>query len=78
MSEKKKKRLFIQVDRDGWTKGLQLSIDLEDSHGYRLAGPKYNGSSTSVFRHVVTERDAKEIRRYLDTVFPVEGHPNAS
>lgn len=70
-------KMFIKLDRDGWTKGLQLSIDLEDESGggvgYRLAGPKYNGSSASVFKHQIGERDADEIRRYLDTVFPKQG-----
>lgn len=68
------KRAFIKLDRDGWTKGLQLSIDLEDDKGggvgYRLAGPKFNGSSTSVFTHCLSERDANEIRSYLDAAFP--------
>ncbi len=68
------KKLSICVDRDGWTKGLQLSIDLEDEKGggvgYRLAGPKFNGSSIRVFTHILDERDADEIRRYLDQVFP--------
>lgn len=68
------KRLAIKVDRDGWSKGLQLSIDLSNDKGggvgYRLAGPKFNGSSSPVFTHFLTERDASEIRSYLDAVFP--------
>lgn len=69
------KTLFIKLDRDGLTKRLQLSIDLEDEKGggvgYRLAGPKFNGSSTSVFKHALTEWDVVEIRRYLDVAFPI-------
>lgn len=69
------KKLFIKLDRDGVTKGLQLSIDLENENGggvgYRLAGPKFNGSSTPVFKHALNEWDAIEIRRYLDVAFPV-------
>lgn len=69
------KSLFIKLDRDGWTGGLQLSIDIEgkngDGCGYRLAGPKYNGSSSTVFKHKLNERDAKEIRSYLNVAFPV-------
>lgn len=70
------KKLEIRLDRDGWTKGLQLSIDLSDEKdgiGYRLAGPKFNGSSTPVFSHRLTERDANELRRYLDMAFPPVG-----
>jgi hypothetical protein len=62
--------VYIKVDRDGWTKGLQLSIDVVDEkgggHGYRLAGPKYNGSSASVMAHRLSERDIREIQSYLD------------
>lgn len=68
------KTAYIKLDRDGWTRGLQLSVDIQDEggggHGYRLAGPKYNGSSERVFWHRISERDASEIRRYLDLAFP--------
>lgn len=67
-------RIVIDVDRDGWTTGLQLNIAQVDAngggHGYRLAGPKYNGSSTNLLRADLDERDAAEIRQYLDAVFP--------
>lgn len=76
------KSVFIKLDRDGWTKGLQLSIDLEDENGggvgCRLAGPKYNGSSTSVFKHRIDQRDADEIRRYLDAAFPLTARSGES
>jgi hypothetical protein len=62
--------IYITVDKDGWTKALQLSIDCVDAdgggHGYRLAGPKYNGSSAPVMRHRLGARDIEEIQRYLD------------
>lgn len=62
-------KVFISVDRDGLTGALQLSIDLErpdgTGHGYRLAGPKFNGSSKKVFRHQLGGRDVQEIRSYL-------------
>jgi len=68
-------KLTIAVDQDGWTKGYQVSINLigkdGGGHGYRIAGPKFNGSSTSVVKHTLTERDAREIRAYLDRVFPL-------
>jgi hypothetical protein len=68
-------RIVIDVDRDGWTKGLQLNIAQLDENdkgwGYRLHGPKYNGSSKNLARHVLDERDAAEIRKMLDAAFPL-------
>lgn len=68
------KRIVIDVDRDGWTKNLQLNIANIDENnrgmGYRLAGPKYNGSSTNLLRAELDDRDAGEIRDALDEVFP--------
>ena len=73
--------LCLCIDKDGWTGHTQISIILEDEHGdghgYRIAGPKYNGSSTRIKRHVLTNQDAKEIRAYLDKAFPdVENKEN--
>jgi hypothetical protein len=69
-------RIVIDVDRDGWTDGLQLNIaqldENDTGHGYRLAGPKYNGSSENLLRRTLDERDARKIRQYLDAVFPQE------
>ena len=62
----------IEVFRDGWTGGLQLLIGDEDG-GYRLAGPKFNGSGECVLKARLTERDASQIRHYLDRAF---GGPN--
>lgn len=68
-------RLTLEVSRDGWTKGLQLSINQRDEKGlgsgYRLAGPKFNGSGETLLTRTLTEEDAKEIRAYLDAVFPL-------
>ena len=65
---------MIDVDRDGWTEQLQLNMaqinEHGHGHGYRLAGPKYNGSSSNLLRATLDERDAAEIRKYLDVVFP--------
>ncbi|KUH38422.1 MULTISPECIES: hypothetical protein [Streptomyces] len=70
-------RVVIDVDRDGWTKRLQLNISQldQDGHGwgYRLAGPKYNGSSQRLLRCELTARDAAEIRKALDEAFPEGG-----
>ncbi|MGQ4351948.1 hypothetical protein [Streptomyces drozdowiczii] len=69
------KRIVLDVDRDGWTKNLQLNIATLDENnsgmGFRLAGPKYNGSSTNLLRTELDERDASEIRAALDAVFPL-------
>ncbi|MEU5976299.1 hypothetical protein [Streptomyces sp. NPDC047315] len=66
--------VVVDVDRDGWTDGLQLSISRLDEQGagdgYRLAGPKYNGSSSNLLRAELTEHDAAQIRSYLDGAFP--------
>ena len=68
-------KLTLEVTRDGWTKGIQLSINQLDEeglgHGYRLAGPKFNGSGETLLTRTLDERDAEEIRRYLDAVFPM-------
>ena len=59
--------VYLTVDRDGLTGGMQISIS-NDSHGYRIHGPKYCGQSTPVVTHKLTERDAQEIGRYLAEV----------
>ena len=74
--------IVIELCRDGWTNGLQLSISEEDQDGvgdgYRLWGPKFNGSSELLHRHVIDERDAREIRAYLDREFPEHRLPAPS
>lgn len=71
--------IYLCVDRDGWTGGYQLSID-DDNGGFRIAGPKYNGSSKRLIHHRITERDVHRIREYLDKVKPAvaETHPRDS
>jgi hypothetical protein len=68
-------KLTIEVSRDGWTNGLQLSINQTDEngagHGYRLAGPKFNGSGETLLTATLDERDAEEIRHYLNAAFPL-------
>lgn len=76
MSEDTKKpRIVMEVCRDGWTRGLQLGIAALDENGhgdgYRIAGPKYNGSQEALLSTDLDERDAREIREYLDRTFPV-------
>lgn len=68
------KRIVIDVCKDGWTGGLQLGISQIDEndcgHGYRIAGPKYNGSQKRLLTHTLDRRDADEIRSYLRAAFP--------
>lgn len=78
MSEDTKKpRIVMEVCRDGWTQGLQLGIAALDENGYgdgyRIAGPKYNGSQKRLLSTDLDERDAREIREYLDRAFPSGG-----
>jgi hypothetical protein len=46
---------------------LQLAIN-NDSGGYRISGPKYDGRSKTVKKHVLTPCDVEEIRSYLALV----------
>ncbi|MFJ2279171.1 hypothetical protein ACIOEZ_34045 [Streptomyces sp. NPDC087866] len=75
-----KNRIVLDVDRDGWTQNLQLNLltlDENDSGmGFRLAGPKYNGSSKNLLRTELDERDATEIRKALDVAFPLPAVPS--
>ena len=65
-------KAYIFLDKDGWTKKFQISIGTDDG-GYRMTGPDYNGSGKQIIKHEITERDASEIRKYLDIVFPTKG-----
>ena len=70
-------RLTIEVHRDGLTGKLQLAIHQTDENGagngYRLAGPKFNGTGETVLTATLDADDAAEIRRYLDAAFPQDG-----
>lgn len=55
----------MEIYRDGWTGALQLSIG-DDHGGYRLIGPKFNGSSAVLASRVLDDRDIAELRRYCD------------
>ena len=69
--EAKKQYVQLRVDRDGFTGRLQLSIENANG-GFRLAGPKCNGSSENLLNVELNSRDAKEIRAYLDASFPLD------
>lgn len=66
-------RLVFEINRTPYGR-LQLQIAQVDENGcgsgYRLAGPKYAGDSVASLVHEITQRDADEIRKYLDVKFP--------
>lgn len=64
------KRVYLSVDKRTRDGALQLSIGLEDSYGYRIAGPKYDGDGKTLVRHFLTERDVVEIQNFLKKVRP--------
>jgi hypothetical protein len=65
-------RITLEVTRDGWTGKLQLSINKTDENGagdgYRIAGPKFNGSGRVLLSRTLDVRDRDEIRSYLDQI----------
>lgn len=56
--------LHFCVDQDGWTGGYQLSIG-DDTGGYRLCGPKYNGSSNRLITYIPSDSDLDAIEEYI-------------
>jgi hypothetical protein len=60
------KTIYFSIDQtpEG---GIQLAIN-DDSGGYRICGPKYDGRSKTIVRHQLTPRDVEEIKRYLADV----------
>lgn len=69
-AQSKKPRVYISVDQSSHSRGLQISINIEDEngngHGYRIAGPKYDGSGRTLVKHYLDARDVSEIRGYLN------------
>lgn len=67
--------IYISIDQRGDGR-LQLSIGQQDAagggHGYRIAGPKYDGSSKTLLRHTITPNDRREIFSYLRRVHAYE------
>jgi hypothetical protein len=65
-------RITLDLDRDGWTNGYQVSINRRDEKGagdgYRLLGSQFNGSSKPVATVILSARDRDEIRAYLDQI----------
>jgi len=69
-------KLILEVVRTRAEGQIQVSLSQVDENGcgmgYRLAGPKhYNMGVTELSSAELTERDAANIRRMLDAVFPL-------
>lgn len=62
----KKPKIFFSIDErsDGL---IQLAIN-DEKGGYRICGPKYDGTGRTIRRHELTARDVAELRDYLDRV----------
>lgn len=61
----------LNVYRDGLTGGIQLAIDDEErGTGYRLAGPKFNGSGERLLTCRIGQQEIVRLREYLDRVQP--------
>ena len=48
------------------TGGYQLATDNGNGTGWRIHGPKFNGSSRPVLRHKMTERCCDELQQFID------------
>lgn len=68
-------KVYFTVDRRAIDGALQLSINFaregNGGHGYRIAGPKYDGNGKVLLRHELSERDVSELRRYLSLSSPL-------
>ena len=62
-------KIYLSVDKRECDGALQISINAEDEngggHGYRIAGPKYDGRGVTLLKHYITERDVSEMVQYL-------------
>jgi hypothetical protein len=59
------KSMVVSAWEDGVTGAIQVVIG-----SYRLAGPKFNGTSERLAVRKLTADDAAELRRQLDIAFP--------
>jgi hypothetical protein len=58
---------FIYFSIDQNNRGhLQLAINNPSGSGYRISGPKYDGTGKTLHIHQLTSRDIVELRSYLD------------
>lgn len=70
-TNKEQAEVFIELSKDLYTGGYQLSIGVEldgYGHGYRIAGPKFAGNSKSLLKKKLEKYDVEEIQKYLEMV----------
>lgn len=60
---KKLKGVYFSIDENSQGQ-IQLAINY-GPNGYRICGPKYDGSGRTIKRHELTASDIKELRNYL-------------
>jgi hypothetical protein len=58
-------KVYLTVDKRTCDGAIQISIG-NDRMGYRIAGPKYDGSGKTLLKKELSERDREEIRSWLD------------
>lgn len=63
-------QVFIRVYHDISANAPQVTIGDEAEGDYRIAGHKFSGFSRLQLQKTLTQRDAEEIRNYLDRAFP--------
>ncbi len=59
------KGIYFSIDQNGRGQ-LQLAINNPSGIGYRIHGPKYDGTGRTLHIHVISSRDISELRSYLD------------
>lgn len=61
--------VYISVDKRAFDGAIQISIGIQDAdgggHGYRIAGPKYDGNGKTLLKHLISDRDREQILSYL-------------
>jgi hypothetical protein len=57
--------IYFSIDENGRGQ-LQLAINNPRGSGYRIYGPKYDGTGRTLHIHPLGKRDIDELRSYLD------------
>jgi len=57
--------IYFSIDQNSRGE-LQLAINNPNGSGYRISGPKYDGSGRTLRIHNLSRRDISELRSYLD------------
>jgi hypothetical protein len=61
---KEPKAVYFSIDENSRGQ-IQLALNYRGS-GYRICGPKYDGTGRTIKSHEITLSDIKEIQSYLD------------